>query len=533
MVKKSGKIIKLLIIFLIFIFAVLLRLWNFNQVGKTWDEDAYVRWGYDFTQLIAKADFNNQYWYKVSASPPLSSYLFGIPARYDINKFDLSGKPIFNYDYTHVRLVSVLFSSLTVVLIVLFGWRYISFAVGVFSGVILAMLPLFVGYSQLATLEALIIFFFTATIFSFFNYLTNPSKRNIVLTGILLGLSLEVKYTNIILIPLMLIIYLIWYFNSVNRRSLVRSLFLIYLIGFATFFVLWPMPWFHLGEVINFNSNLRNSSYSVPEVFFGRLMHVPKAYYFIYFLITTPIVVISLFLVGLVNISGTKFLSGFKLSLHPNKITNYLSTFFLLKTSSPGKWILYAITLWFIFPFIQSLYNFRQHGIRYIIEIYSPLALIAGIGLNYLLTLTKRKILKVIILVILITNLFVILIKITPYYLDYFNLIVGGTKGVYETKMFQMGWWGQGIREAGIFLMNNAPKNSRIGSAISPKMSLPPLNGLKVTDYQDDQVYDYVMVNYFHVIREGFNDANIKLRYKIVYEVKADGATIVTVYKRK
>lgn len=475
-------------------------------MGKTWDEDAYVEWGYNFVKLAIKKDFKNPYWYDKSLSPPLSSYLFGIPARFDVSEFDSEDNPIFNYDYTHVRLVSVLFSSLTVILVTLFGWKYISSFIGVSAGIILTMLPLFVGYSQLATLESLIVFFFTATVFSFFNFLANFSRKNILLTGILLGLALEVKYTNILLVPLLFLIFLIFYLNNNRKNGLlyIKSLILIVTIGLATFFILWPMPWFHLREVIAFNANLRNSPYSVPEVFFGKLMLVPKVYYFIYFLITTPFLILSFFLVGLKKISDDK------------------------------KWILYSIVVWFLFPFVQSFYNFRQHGIRYIIEIYAPLALIAAIGFEYIVNrITKKILFKIILLIGVIIYSFAILIRMTPYYLEYFNIVVGGPKNIYEKKLFQIGWWGQGIKEAANYLINNAPRNSRIGYAISPINSLPPLVGFNATEYENGQQYDYVMVNNFHVLREGFDDSNIRLNYKEIYNVKTDGAILVTVYKRK
>lgn len=497
---------KWFIVLFIFLFSISLRLWNLNEMGKTWDEDAYVKWGYNFVKLIEKGDFKNPYWHRISTSPPLSSYLFGIPARFDVIKFDTQNNPIFSYDYTHVRLVSVLLSSSTIILVTLFGWKYLSFFTGVSAGTILSMLPLFVGYSQLATLESLIIFFFTATVFSFFNFLTDFSKKNILLTGILLGLALEVKYSNFLLIPLLILIYLIWVFNvnKKNKRSHIKSLFLIFIIGLITFFILWPMPWFHLREVITFNASIRYSPYSVPEVFFGKLMHVPKLYYFIYFLITTPFLILIFFLIGLKKISTEK------------------------------KWILYSIVAWFLLPFVQSFYNFRQHGIRYIIEIYAPLALIASIGFNYIVSkITKKTLFKVIIFAFVIIYMFLILIKISPYYLEYFNIVVGGTKNVYKEKLFQIGWWGQGIKEAANYLTKNAPKNSRIGYAISPISSLPPLTNFNVSKYRDNQQYDYVMVNYFYVLREGFDDSNIRLKYKEVYSVKADGARLVTVYKRK
>lgn len=497
---------KLFIILLIFFFSIGLRFWNLNQMGRTWDESAYVQWGYDFVELAIKGDFKDPYWHEKSASPPLSSYLFGIPARFDVDKFDSKGKPIFNYDYTHVRLVSVLFSSLTVISLVLFGWKYASFFTGALAGIILAMLPLFVGYSQLATLESLIIFFFTATVFSFFNFLMNFSKRNILLTGILLGLALGIKYTNFLLVPLLTLIYLVWFFSvkREDRLSRIKSLLLIFVVGLITFFVLWPMPWFHLSEVVAFNADLRYSPYSVPEVFFGRLIHVPKLYYFVYFLITTPFLVILFFLMGLKKISNEK------------------------------KWIFYSVVIWFLFPFVQSIYNFRQHGIRYIIEIYAPLALIAAIGFDHVINkITKKTLSKAILFIPVAIYLLVILVKISPYYLDYFNIVVGGTKNVYEKQLFQLGWWGQGIGEAADYVVKNAQKGSRVGIALSPATVMPALENFNVSKYEEKEKYDYIIVNYFNILREGFDDSKIRKQYNPVYVVRADGAFLATVYKSK
>ena len=508
MVKKRGKIIKLIAVLLVFIFAFLLRIWNIDRMGRTWDEGAYVEMGYKFVQLAKKGDFSNPYWYKTSDAPPLARYAYGLIGQLDIDHFLESGDAVFRYNLTASRILSAFVSSLSAVIVLLIGWEFISIFVGVAGAIIFMMLPFFLGLSQLATLESFTMLFFTSSIYVFLHFLKDFSIKKMFLSGILVGIALTTKYTNVLLMPLMTFVYL-WYFKSANKKVSLRftiKVLCIFLISIVVFFLLWPMPWVHLREVFDVNYKWRviGSRQSVPEVFFGRLMLVPIFYYFVHFLITTPLVILGFFMIGIKYIFKNK------------------------------KWILYVLLVWFLFPFILSFYNFRQHGVRYIIQVYAPLSLIAAIGIDYFFSKFTSKITtKLLYFVPIIIYLFIILVRITPYYLDYFNILVGGAKGVYEKKLFQLGWWGQGIGESAEYLSKNAAKGSKIGLAISPLVVMPHLSNQDMSRYQEGINYDYVIVNYFNIVREGFNDYEIKKNYIPVYFVLADGAKIVTVYKHK
>ena len=96
-----------------------------------------------------------------------------------------------------------------------------------------------------------------------------------------------------------------------------------------------------------------------------------------------------------------------------------------------------------------------------------------------------------------------------------------------------MGWWGQGIKEAGLYLERNADKRSTVGLAISPIHVMYLLPDLIATKYSDKSQYDYVVVNYFNVLREGFDDSTIRKNYNNMYSVLADGAPLVDIYKKK
>ena len=513
---------KIFVVIIIFLFSFSLRLWNLNQMGRTWDESAYVEVGYKFIKLIEKGDFKNKFFYEWADEPPLARYIYGIASVFDEKEINNKGEVIFDYDYTYPRVASAIISSLSVVLVVLIGIEFISISVGIIAGIILSLLPLFVGYSQLTTLESILFFTFTASVYSFLRFLRSSTYLNALATGVFVGLAVLSKFTNALLIPIFISIFVIWRLYSIKiEKKILQKTLLILLTSIITFFGFWPMFMLDFNRVVVSNYILRSSlgRYPSVEIFFGRLMHVPVLYYFVFFLITTPFLILIFFLLG------SKYIS------------DYGTNFKMLKTIEKKrnlKWIFYSLILWFCIVFIQSFYNFRQHGVRYILEIYAPFALISAIGFDYLVSkISKKILLKFVFFIPVIIYMFVVLIRITPYYLDYFNILVGGTKNVYEKRLFQLGWWGQGIREAGLYLENNAPSGSRIGLAVDPVESMPKSKKLMLSNYSDSKVYDYVVVGYYRITRLGLDDSIIKNNYNLIYSVKADGASLVWVYKFK
>lgn len=499
----------LLLSLLIFLLAFSLRVWNLNKAGQMWDEKSLlVDYAWNYVRDAENLDFGNEFWWKGTPDhPPLVRYLRGIASIPDIKAWDNKGFPVYNYDLTYDRMLSVFLTSFAAVLVFLIGARYISLYTGFAAGMIFSMMPIPLGHSQIAMLEPLGLFFFTASMFAFFLFLEKPNKKRMILSGIALGLALLARETHIMLLPMMLIILFIK--NHCAKDKNIKSVFYKTVgnfgIAFLIFLLLWPMPFFHLTWEYNYFINLRvNVTTSIPEVFFGRLMLVPIPYYFIYAIITTPLIILLFSLIGLKKIDRSK------------------------------NWIWYSFILWFCFPFLLSFYPKREQGIRYIIQICAPLALIAGLGFETIvLKLVKKINYKLLLLIPLFLYQFIILLRITPYYIDYFNILVGGAKNVYEKRLFHLAWWGEGIKEAFTYLDKNAPKNATVGIATTPSHILPPLSGRKLIPYKDSDTYDYVVVNFYNVVRIGFDDSKIRRDYKVVYSVIADGAHLVEVYKRK
>ncbi len=499
----------LLLSLFIFLLAFSLRVWNLNKAGQVWDEKSLlVDYAWHHIRDAKNLDFGSEFWWKGTPDhPPLVRYLRGIASIPDIKAWDNKGFPIYNYDLTYNRMLSVLLTSFAAVLVFLIGARYISLYSGFAAGMIFGMLPIPLGHSQIAMIEPLSLFFFTASMFAFFLFIEKPNRKRMILSGIALGFALLARETHIMLLPMMLIILFIKNYNAKNKdpKSVLYKILGTFGIAFLTFFLLWPMPFFHLDYMYRYFVDLRiNVTTSIPEVFFGRLMLVPIPYYFVYVIITTPFIILLLSLVGLKKIDRSK------------------------------NWIWYSLILWFCFPFLMSFYPKREQGIRYIIQICAPLALIAGLGFETVVSrFTKKISYKLLLLLPLFAYQFIILLRITPYYIDYFNILVGGAKGVYEKRLFHLAWWGEGIKEAFVYLDKNAPKGATIGIATTPSHILPPLPGREIILYKENQKYDYVVVNFYHIVRIGFDDSRVRRDYKVVYSVIADGAHLVQVYKKK
>ncbi|MDO8269816.1 MAG: phospholipid carrier-dependent glycosyltransferase, partial [Candidatus Levybacteria bacterium] len=178
---------------LVFLVAMAVRMATLNQMGKTWDEPAYVETGYRYIQLASKLNFHDPFWYIQSDHPPLIRYVYGLAAVLDIKGVDKNGNTEFFYNYTYPRLISVILGSLSAVFVVLIGFRYFSAHIGFSAGLIFALIPFFIGLSQLATLESFIMFFFAGAIFFYLKLVHLSKLRYAFLCGIFCGLSMLVK----------------------------------------------------------------------------------------------------------------------------------------------------------------------------------------------------------------------------------------------------------------------------------------------------------------------------------------------------
>ena len=479
-------------------------------MGKTWDEGPYVEIGYHYVELALAGKFSDPFWYLQADHPPLARYVYGLASIPDIKNIAKDGTVFFHYNYTFPRIVSAIIGSLTVVFIILLGTKYFNNFIAISSGVIFALIPFFVGLSQLATLESFTMFFFTGAIYFFLEFLDRKKQKMALLAGVFSGLAILVKQSNILVLPLIFSLVILHFFYQ--RRSYkelkvkIISLLIVGLASVLTFIALWPMPLFNMAATWGVQQTMWVDAVKLPppERFAGVLILVPWPYYFFMFFATTPLALIVLSLIGALKIDRNR------------------------------KFIGIAIIVWFLFSFIQTLYPFKQHGLRYIIQIYAPFSLLCGIGISYLGEwFTNFKYYKPLSLLAVSAYLVLVLLKIQPYYLDYFSETVGGNNNVYQKRLFQMGWWGQGIGEAAFFINEREKREVTVAVAGGqPAGVMPKLKKIKVVYYTKDTDADYVIVPYFDVVRLWFPEYELVGRYKEIHSVMVDKAKLVKIYER-
>jgi len=277
---------------------------------------------------------------------------------------------------------------------------------------------------------------------------------------------------------------------------------------------IWPVTW----HPSLFLEGIRHWGYYPQEYFLGALTTGPIHYYLFYFLATAPLLMLFFFLMS-----------------------------FRAAHKKPDFYK-YAILMWFFVHLVlQSLVpTVRQDGMRYILIILPAFALLAGIGFNHFSEWFKQRTGKntMASVAFLATIIYLIAaaVSIHPYYLDYYNEAVGGAEGVQENKLFEIGWWGEGISETADFVSTTAPQGSSVTFFVGPADHLVPklrpdldvvlAQQLDSQGLQAEYDTDYIVTNNFYLWYYSRLE-DMPAEYKPIYTAEADGAALATVYRRE
>ncbi|MFH0773080.1 MAG: hypothetical protein V1922_02100 [bacterium] len=498
----------------IFVLAFFVQSFNLNAEGRTWDEQFKVDTGISALNNIIQGKYTFDAWNYGVGYPTVSKYIYGYLYSTDIKKIrtDLPVSPevyqyiqegnyyagiqgttavISPYDYTSPRLFSVFSNALTIALVfyivaLLCGELW----VGVGASLILLGMPRFIAMGRLMTYESLSGMFITIL---FVIFLHTSKKRSFrlwwdVMYGLLLGLLLWTRYNNISVFFVFIGWIGVWLFGNKNNNRLsgIKTLFISFITAGILGFVLWPFLWIEFPRGI-FASLAARSAWVV----------YPSFYHLYSLLITTPTVFIILFAIGLF--------------------------FTLRKRTHEMNYVLW----WFVSTALFYIaFSCPAGGTRYIYTIYPSIAIIIGCGLKNLIPK------KGLIFTIILLGVYVLytLISIHPYYLDYYNGIIGGVAGG-DKRGFEISWWGEGQKEAGEWLKQHAAPNAKIALYVTPRYVFPRLRkDITVFPY-DEQVEhaDYIVVSKADMPRF----LKLPQQWKKVYVVSVQDVPLVYVWMRK
>lgn len=480
-----NKFIKFLPL-IIFVIALSWRLVGLNAQGETWDEIVYFDAGHSYLANIKNLDFNANHWGFNREHPPIAKFIYAA----------VSIPSYINHttDYTNGRVASAIMGALTILIVYFLAKDLFSVKVAALSAIILTFMPNLVGLNKVYGLDTPTLLFFTLTIYLFISACYQKSHRLFIFSSLSLGLAIGTRFNNVILFALLPIIYLTIFNRDIFKRE--NKIFLIYfisvpLISVLFLFATWPWLWentkYHLEITIGHWS-------AVKELFLGNIQIVPNTYYPVYLLITTPVIILFLII-------------PFFCKLIIEKNEKYYILFF-----------------WLLACFLVTLSPTKQGGMRYFICAYPAVAMMASIGFFYL----YRGIIRYFFGIVLLAYLIIINLSVHPYYLTYYNEIVGGTRNVYEKKLFPIGWWGEGVEEAAIWTSNNAPRNAKVDIMALPNHTTGNKlrSDIKITSKNPD----YIIINLNATF---YRNITIPENFRSVKVVKSGSVPFVTIYQKQ
>lgn len=533
----------------IILLAFAIRYVSLSDNGITFDEPIYTLFGMDYIDNLVHLNFNAQDWAKNMEHPPVSKYIYGATAYLAMEIF-----PSHNaYDGT--KLASALMGVMTCVLVYLIGREFLDQKTGFTAAIILALLPTFLAHTQIAALESPLALFVTLAMYLYMLAIKNESRKLFLASAVAFGLVISTKYNGIIILPVMALFFLIYQLSQIkvlegrldlstlksNSGKFVRIESGILFLGVAIllFFVLWPLLW--TGPIGHLQESLDHWTYPITEYFLGARVTPPLYYFPVYFAVTLPALLFLPLAIG---------------------------TAAVIRSRNPFKM---ALLLWFIVPFAYNFSSFIQDGIRYIFIIYPAVALLCAIGLvgaaDWIGKLagarfngiTATRVFWTLTALTLI-YLLITIASVYPYYLDYYNEFTGGAKNVQEHQLFEISWWGEGIKECMDWVGDTAPSDASVMMLTLPEDTAntrpfiqdqfyiyPWLSAINGTDKvytfsqeplmmpRDDGkmwpvVPDYIIYN--QKMRDDFNVTLADPGYTLVYQATAQGAWLAQVYKK-
>ncbi len=349
------------------------------------------------------------------------------------------------------RGVMVLFNALALTLIFIYAWRLLGLPTALLGAVFFAFSPFLAAHTQVMHLDGLAGSLMLLSLMAFLSYSERQKKRDLLLSGICAGLAWLTKTPAFALGPVLLLITLwqTWKNHSLDWMSLRRSIMPLLLwgiLGFLTFFLLWPAMWVEpvagLTLILQDALGYAGAGHESP-VFFNGIIYsngrIPTSIFYFYPLTilwrSTPVVLMGLPLALLAAWRRWSPLDRKQSRETIIALLLYTLIFTLLMTAGSKKFD------------------------RYLMPIYPALHLIAAAGWvglvswftnGRLMAKAHRKTILIFAVLAIIAALqFFSFSRVYPYYLSYYNPLLGGSTRA--PSMMQIGW-GEGLDAAGRYL---------------------------------------------------------------------------------
>ncbi len=214
--RARGGFNKWRLAFLIFAIVYLCALIiNLAYMSVQWDEVTHLLGGSFILRGDFQSYFNNNAFY-----PPLFDVLSAA-------SFAVAGISVFAD-----RLVTVVFSLLTLYAVFEFSYRTYGPKVALLGSIFLGIMPGYFWLSRMAMIETMLIFFFTVSALLFYSWLRTEKLSFLVLSGVALGLGILTKY-QLIVVGAIMILGMVFFGRNHFKKKLTRFPLLILTVVIA------------------------------------------------------------------------------------------------------------------------------------------------------------------------------------------------------------------------------------------------------------------------------------------------------------
>jgi hypothetical protein len=366
-------------------------------------------------------------------------------------------------------------------------------------------------------------------------YLEKQNINNIIIFSLFAALSTQIRIMGIFLFFLFL---LVWCLQSLEEEKFFKKNFS-HLIGLIFFYFLflycfWPYLW--LSPFENFFKAFEifsNYSWGSYVYYFGdyiKASNVPWHYIPVWIFITTPLVYLIIFFLGMI-----KTLIKFSISLLNITDNNNKKLWQNVNEKKDLFLLLYLLLPIFIIVLLNStLYG----GWRHLYFIYPGIIYFIAVGVEFLFNSKIKKIYKsffIFFLLVGLTHNLSNLIKLHPYQNIYFNSVIEKR----ANKLFPIDYWGLANLEALKFIINLDKENLKtIRTAsftpleFSKKLIKFDKENIQISG-TEDLGQDYIFTNFYYERNPRYIEKySIPKNYKKIFSIKRGNIIINEIYEK-
>lgn len=371
------------------------------------------------------------------------------------------------------RLFMLIFPLIALIVTAMWSYRISGYYASIVATAFLGFSPTFLAHAKLITTDIPIMSLSILTLYFFSKFLDIRYSKYAIYSGLALGCALLVKFSGVLLIPVLGLIFFLNIINDHKRARLGEYINLggIFAIALTIVFIVYavfdrntPISEYYnyLNKIVSAHSNdwiaqmfnsvsgfitfrplisyllgfvqvLDHNKYGHTAYFLGTISSSGSFWYF-------PIVFVIKETLGHILLLIFSSILAIKILL----------TTGVRKISRNIDFI--ALGSWFAVYLAISLVSDINIGIRHILPIFPVIAIFVGVILGGIIENIKtRLIVGVVIILMLTAETF----YAYPYYIPFFNILGGGSENGYKLVADSNVDWGQDLKRLAVFVGTN------------------------------------------------------------------------------